>query len=80
MAISYNYNVKCNCGHIGRIKHRENDTPLSGSFWNHYTLEDLVGSDHRGEIPLSDEQIFSEMDIYCPRCKSKLSKHNMSGV
>jgi len=79
MALVYYHNVKCDCGHEGRIKQRENDTPLSGDFWNRYSLENLEGNACGDRSPIGEEELFSKMNISCPNCKKKLSIDNLIG-
>ena len=70
------YKVQCNCGHVGGIKLKENDTPYSASFYEYYSLVDLDGSSFNTEGSAGWEKAFLNMKPRCPNCHARLTpKH-----
>ncbi len=69
------YNVTCACGHVGKIRLRENDTPYSSDFWESYSLVDLDG--YQGDTDGDWDKFFATGEILCPQCQSRLTARNM---
>ena len=70
------YEVKCSCGHIGRIIRSESDSPYSKP-WEEYSLLDLNGKGNyhvNGFALLKD--VFSELKPTCPSCGKPLTHHD----
>lgn len=79
MSITTYYKVVCNCGHEGKIKLRENDTPYSGGFWEHYSLEDLNGHAYNSETNSNWQTILKYMRPICPECNTPITPENIKG-
>lgn len=67
----------CECGHEGRIRRRENDTPYSLDFWERYSLEELNGSAFITPGGVSMEEVIRHLRPVCPICSRNLSIKNL---
>lgn len=76
MTLRTKHTVKCKCGHEGLILLSENDQPFSTN-WQKYTLENLDGSSYSLERDANWDEVFSNMNIKCPSCHTKLDKQSL---
>lgn len=61
MTSTWRHAMKCECGHEGNLKHRENDQPFSGP-WESWSLEGFTGP-----VPdLGDDE--GAKRLTCPAC------------
>jgi len=67
-------NLKCNCGHTGKINLHEGDGP---SFWENYTLEGLDGESFSSPTAVNMITVLENMHPSCPVCKAKIVKENL---
>jgi hypothetical protein len=67
-------NLKCACGHQGRIVMRENDAPFSRQYED-YSLDGLKGDSYSVLDRFAKwDEVFREMKPVCPECGSKLTE------
>ena len=71
------YDVLCNCGHQGKIKFRENDTPYSGGDWQSYSLQDLDGQSYHATNSDDWQTIFKHLKPVCRKCNTPLHLSNV---
>ena len=70
-------NLKCACGHQGRIVMRENDAPFSRQYED-YSLDGLKGDSYSVLDRFAKwDEVFREMKPVCPECGSKLTEDNI---
>lgn len=76
MTMRTTFIVKCDCGHEGKIKLKENDQPYS-SMWEAYTLENINGSGFTATTAMSLSDVIDQMNLSCPKCNSTLTVRNV---
>ncbi len=72
MTTTIYYRVVCTCGHVGKIRMKENDQPFS-SAWESYSLDGLDGTRYTVDGYAHLEEVFRNMKPSCPSCKRMLS-------
>ena len=78
MTMTSYYSVFCKCGHQGKIKLRENDTPYGSSNYENYYLVDLDGGTFSNTQSNADwETVFRHLKPKCPLCNTLLTVENM---
>lgn len=79
MSLTSFYKLKCQCGHEGKLRLRENDTPYGNSSWEYYSLIDLSGENYKTTIASDIEAVLGFMRPRCPKCNTLLGINNLIG-
>lgn len=77
MAMTSYYELICECGHEGKIKLSENDTPYSSNMWEKYSLENLEGNSFSTDRLSGIKEAIENMKPVCPECKTHLTIENL---
>jgi hypothetical protein len=77
MAMTSYYEIVCDCGHEGKMRIRENDTPYRGANWYSYVLIGFNGFPYRSETFDSWDVVLSIMKPTCPECSKPVTGKNI---